>query len=217
MDIYSQINKETYNKRGQRKRNVSGYRYIKDKSNDNISVWYNEIQHEYVISHRGTDLNDTEDLDADVSLALGKTKNKRFYDKRTNKTKELIKEIKDVDATAKVNLTGHSLGGSTAITSLNDEYVNKNVEHVYTFNPGVSPIKEKFDGSPGKITNYVVKGDPISNNSIHVGKVVHTKAKKDNEAMFEMAGELSKVLTGSDYLKDIVSGLRNHSLDNFLK
>ncbi len=216
MDTYAHLSKETYNSRPLRKKEINGYTYIKDQSNDNIGVWYNLDKNEYVISHKGTDLNNTEDIDADVSLALGQTRNNRFFERRTRKTKDLVQKIKETDNSAKVKLTGHSLGGSSAIVSMNDPYVNENVDEVITFNPGVSPIKEKFNGSPGKITNHVVKDDPISTNSYHVGKVIHHKGKKDNEAMFEMAGELTKVLTKNDYLKDIVSGLKNHSIDNFL-
>jgi len=204
---------EVYTQKKDRK-GFDGYDYVKGVSTNDIAVFFNNTNNDYIISHRGTQLDDNEALEADLLIAAGKRGAGKLFTRRNKRTKGLVENIKEADPNANIHLTGHSLGGSSVINSMNDEFINNNVKSVHTFNTGVSPIHSEFKGSPGKITNHVVFNDPISTLGPHVGKVLVNKPKSN--VVIKAAGDILENLSGSETLGDIVRGLEGHSIANFL-
>lgn len=107
-----------------------GYVIDQELSDGDRTTFYHPASKRAVVSFRGTKLSNFADLATDLAIVKG-TQNTSGRFKRSNKTVEKVigKYGKD-----NVTLTGHSLGGSQAITA-GQRYGL--VSHA--FNPGVGP------------------------------------------------------------------------------
>lgn len=142
--------------------NLDSFDYRRDEelSSDEIDFWVNEERKHTITSVRGTKV--ASDLTPDLHILLGRGKESTRY-KRNKKSFQAIR--KKYGEHFSYDVTGHSLGGYIAQglgTDLRDD-----VDHVYSFNPGSSPLeaagnvlKEKTDNS--HIHTVWVSGDPIS-------------------------------------------------------
>tara|TARA_Y100000114_G_C11760482_1_gene329328 strand:+ start:2362 stop:3231 length:870 start_codon:yes stop_codon:yes gene_type:complete len=142
----------------------------------------NDTTKEVVIVHRGTDgSNKGGRRDAEVradlyGVALGKQKGDKnqnsevaqFYNSRTEKSENIVNGY---DGTGyKIYLTGHSLGGSTAMNTMEtSNVVRDGVSKAKLYNSGASPFfaerrvgKKKKESLDGKVINYRTKNDVVS-------------------------------------------------------
>lgn len=140
--------------------NIDSFKFVKG---DKVRVYKND-EGTFVISHRGTKLTDKDDILSDTNIALRNERNDKQFINRTNETENLIREIKQSNPNSKIVLTGHSLGGSTSLHSMeNNQYIRDNVDQVIVYNMGkhiggytINPETKK------KLIEYQVEGDLIS-------------------------------------------------------
>lgn len=200
-----------------RSSDVENYVFEKNLSNSNVKTY--SKGNEFIIVHNGTNLSSPDgkrDLISDINILFGKEDYDSQFKSRTSKTKSNIKRILKANPDAEISLLGHSLGGATAIHSMQDKFVNENVKRVETFNIGVSPFNNPskgFKGDPSKIHNNIVIGDPISNSALihHVGSIELHNPDED----VSLSKKVIKALSNASITDAIISGLAAHSISNF--
>ena len=134
-----------------------------------------------IISMKGTNPIHVPDLVSDIKLALGKSGTDKQFKQRINTVKDIYR--KNPERT--YHITGHSLGGSTAIHALaTSKSIRDNTASAHLFNTGYTKgfhkeQRDKLDAPARKelnkkVTHYITNGDIISNSvkSGSVGKVV---------------------------------------------
>lgn len=148
------------------------YTFIPSSSNTNMSVFHaNDDPQNITIAYRGTiprhGKRSSQDLATDIGFAAGLGKLQPDLQRRTERTNDIIKELKPTN----LNLVGHSLGGiANNYVIANSKKVRKNLTSSQTYNAGFNPVfasgvavsdknKEKLKK---KVTHYTVKGDPVS-------------------------------------------------------
>jgi len=111
---------------------------------------YSEKTKTYYLAFRGTEKNDLNDLRADILQGTGWRSSQ--HEQAVNLAREVMEQLGNV----KLELTGHSLGGSLAAAAAYATKLNAT-----TFNPAsVSPIYQSAD--PVKIRSHVIVGDFLS-------------------------------------------------------
>ena len=124
-------------------------------SNSEISVFQLKTDPQnIVISMRGTKVGGRRgniDLVNDLSIATGRVENESTFKRRKKKTNQIIKDLSPTT----LNLTGHSLGGTTT----NYTIANSNIVRKY--------IKS---GNNFSATTFDAGAHPLYNNNITVGK-----------------------------------------------
>jgi RHS repeat-associated protein len=111
---------------------------------------YSEKTKTYYLAFRGTEKNDLNDLRADILQGTGWRSSQ--HDQAVNLAREVMEQLGNV----KLELTGHSLGGSLAAAAAYATKLNAT-----TFNPAsVSPIYRTVE--PVKIRSHVIVGDFLS-------------------------------------------------------
>lgn len=198
-------------------------------STRDISVLTNKDENRSIIAHRGTDLSGSskfKDLQADLSLLFGGKPD--LFDKRLKRTVLVAKKLREQNTDSTIDLTGHSLGGSSSAYALSkSKYLRDNVNMLQTFNAGSSPLdSHKLKENESQVIHNVVEGDPISENLKGQSSNVNIVAgKKDMPkisdrivgAITSIAGTnpiFNEVFQGSMRLKRAIAN--NHSLDNFI-
>lgn len=143
---------------------------------DKIRLHVNQNNNTYIISHRGTKLNDTDDLTSDANLSFGKHHEDKQFKQRVKHTRELIDQIKRTNPNAKIILSGHSLGGSTALYAFeNDDFIKRNIDAIHIFNSGKSPISSfNLTTDSEKFKEYRIEGDLISAGTVGKEEVKKT-------------------------------------------
>mmetsp|Transcript_10329 Transcript_10329/g.13425 ORF Transcript_10329/g.13425 Transcript_10329/m.13425 type:complete len:214 (+) Transcript_10329:301-942(+) len=119
----------------------SGYRLDDNRSGAETKTFYNPTTKDAVMAFRGTDLSDKKrrmkDVYSDLHIAAGtQRKDKRF--KQSNKRfRAMAADDKYKDY--KLNVTGHSLGGSLTdfVAKKNEDLVNT----AYAFSRGAGPAE----------------------------------------------------------------------------
>ncbi len=138
-----------------------------------------------VITVKGTNIGQTKDLKSDWSIASGTTGTDKQF---TNRQKQVDTIYNNAEG--KKILTGHSLGGSQAISMLiKSQNIRDKTHKAVVFNPGSSPFfhkelkphinKEVTDKLNKKLNIHHTKGDLISAPIVtsEVGKIKKHKAK----------------------------------------
>jgi hypothetical protein len=215
------------------------YNRVNELSTPEISTYKHKVQPHYIISHRGTALDDsktrTKDLRADLKILIGDKSQSQFMKDRTKQTEEIVKKIKQTEPDHKIHLTGHSLGGVSSQTALiKSKVVREGVDTHNTFNAGTSPLKMKelAKSNPSyrkiamKSVHHKIVGDAISNSvkSNMIGEVRKYKSTvKPNIAQHIL--DLAKPIAEKSRLgklahlgaSKILETLQSHSLKNFIK
>ena len=112
-----------------------------------------------VLAERGTQLSDAQDLARDAWIAMGSSTALRS---RVEDSQEQLQTQCFNHSSARVTVTGHSLGGAVAAG------LAKDVDSVHLFNPGGLPDLERYlCWAPGwaptcELNVYRIAGDPIS-------------------------------------------------------
>ena len=143
---------------------------IANDKNTNVRLY--EQNGTYFITHRGT--KSLSDVGTDVSLLQGKLLDTDVYKNRLKTTKQFAELVPEH---AKLYLTGHSLGATTAAFTLNDPILNQRVTSVIAANPGTSPLfdaNKAFTGNQDKIMKISRSGDPISRFSFPGRRIEHS-------------------------------------------
>ena len=129
---------------------VDGWKRDKEISNGKTSIYTKG--NKVVISHRGTDTSDSQDMDADKDIVLGSF----------SETHPRVKRAKVIADKAKKKYKGfsfsqvaHSLGGAVM------EELIKYGKGI-GFNSGSSPAYNSFRSKPKNIDTYLIDGDFIS-------------------------------------------------------
>ena len=175
-----------------RKSSYQGYDLDNSLSDKRTAVYHNKNTKKTIISYRGTDPKDLDDLSADYHIVKG-THGQHNQFKNAVKTYDRVSSKYGKEG---ISLSGHSLGGKKA------EYVNERRGGVktHTYNQGQSygsqevakSLKCKLPTAPKwckTITKHHTKGDPIS----LLSRFTYGKSKSYK-----------------------TKGLASHSIDNFV-
>ena len=113
------------------------WQYQASVSCKEMAAWKNSHTGSVILAFRGTVVNERRDLVSDINQVVARIPTQRFRD-CLQAARHAIKVLK----TKKVQVTGHSLGGSTAIK------VGKTL-HLpgIVFNPGTSPLMSTIPAS----------------------------------------------------------------------
>jgi hypothetical protein len=167
-DDHREASKQAY--RSAAERELPGYDQDMDLSSAEVAVWVHKTEPRIILAFRGTvvslkDLKSTlKDIRSDLAITTGLTdKNKRFKEAQA-----VYRRVEAKYPSHKIQVTGHSLGGSLAQTVVRKE----NVEGV-VFNPGqgAGGLKKKVEEDCGgaekkdycdKLTTHKIEGDPVS-------------------------------------------------------
>jgi hypothetical protein len=143
--------------------------YMPKLSTDEIAVYQDKHTNQFIVSVRGTVLNQgfgttAKDLSTDALIALGMSK----HSSRTSDARKVVQSLSKKVGKKNVVVTGHSLGGTIARDVSDLEGVR-----AVTFNAGSSPadflshreFKTKKQANASMVTNYSVEGDFVSQHS----------------------------------------------------
>ena len=146
-------------------------------SNSEITTYqHKDDPKNVVISMRGTKVDGRRgniDLVSDLAIATGRVENESTFKRRKKRTNQIIKKLEPTT----LNLTGHSLGGTTT----NYTIANSNIVRKY--------IKS---GNNFSATTFDAGAHPIYSNNMSVGKgygkiledkVVHNRTEPDVVSM----------------------------------
>jgi len=127
-DLHANLSELAYKSQDDAERESSklGYKVDRSLSNPNATTFVND-RGEAIISYRGTRPTNADDLAADLHIAAGSRKHRRF-----DEAEDLARRVKSKYGD-KVQATGHSLGGTQAL------HVNKKLGlNAHVFNPGAT-------------------------------------------------------------------------------
>jgi esterase/lipase len=157
-----------------------GYNIVEDLTEKEYITAVNPQDKKVVIAFKGTDPKNIYDDIADVEIGLGlaETPILSYIPSRFNTAENIYKEVKNKFPDYEVNLTGHSLGGTTA-RYIGDRYNEKAV----VFSAGATPLEpflnKELEIAPSKAKFYLTDTlDVISNTSRlteHDVNIVKTK------------------------------------------
>jgi hypothetical protein len=122
-----------------------------------------------IVSIKGTNVANVKDLVSDIKLGLGVSSKDAQFEDRRKQVSKIYKKIGD----EKVQIAGHSLGGSIATSILaKDKDIRTKTDKAHLFNTGYTHAfhKELRESTPkhvrqelrAKITQHHVAGDVIS-------------------------------------------------------
>lgn len=212
-DLLSDFSSYAYEKSHDRRNELAskhGWQHDSALSGDDHAVFHKAGK--AVVAYRGTDPSNSDDLKADLAIAGGHRKHKRFDD-GLNASQAAIDKYGN-----NVSFTGHSLGGSLALHAY-----EKHGNPTTVFNPGSSLLFEKKlklhkSGNKTRIIRHA--DDLVSaghrNQSAHE-VVTHGKSNK-RKSLFETAVR-AVTSHGLDSLKEpegpvrrSIKWLRRHNL-----
>lgn len=126
----------------------------KDLSSKKNSVFYDQATGHVVISYRGTNPTDAEDLRDDFAIAIGT----ESHTSRFKKAEKLYQQAAAKYGKENITITGHSLGGEIAMTVAERHDVEAHV-----FSPGMSVAKvfQSHKGNANRTYMYYTRNDPV--------------------------------------------------------
>lgn len=141
------------------------YRYDTINSTKKIAIYYQPKK--VIIGFRGTVITSVRDLHSDAFIMLNKMNQNKYF----KEAETAFMNIISVYSNHKIELTGHSLGGSIALYLNSLPYLENMIYKNTIFNPGITqaPIQKHIieTYAENKKNRFIIKkGDPISNNII---------------------------------------------------
>ena len=188
---------DVYNKPDKRS-DIGDHKYDKELSDMRTGVYYNPDNKQTIISYRGTNPLDFNDLLTDAAIIFG-------LEKHTPQFKNAISKYEQVKKKYGNNIiaTGHSLGG----TKVNHVAANTDLPSGYAYNPGTW-ASSKLNK---KVKNYSVFGDPLSNISLFKGsKLKWWNPRKGNPHTINN-------FIGTGFADTLALLARHHVLNHFPK
>lgn len=174
---------EKQQKRAIKKADKKGYTI--ESATRGVAHFKHKTSGDNVITVKGTNIGQAKDLQSDLSIATGKTGSDRQF---TNREKQVHTIYKNAEGN-KI-LSGHSLGGSQAISMMiKNKTIRDQTDKAVVFNPGSSPFFHKemkpyinneiTDKLKKKLNIHHTRGDPISAPILTsiVGKITKHKPK----------------------------------------
>ena len=168
-------------------KSLYGFKLDESLSSQKNSVFVNPNSGEVVISYKGTNPVNMEDLWDDFNIILGtETHTSRF-----NNADKLYKDVESKYGKDKLRIVGHSLGASVGM------YIGeKHDVETHSFNPGIS-YRSAFQSHKNNVNKsyvYTTESDPVS---------ILRYANTDSHRTFVDVRQ-----------KDVIDP---HSIDNFIK
>jgi hypothetical protein len=217
---YAILSEGAYGKHG---KEVEGYSIDPELSNQHRTTYVKDGK--AIVAFRGTDLsgkNKWADLGTDMLITLGlQNLSSRFRNAKKTTQKAIQKYGKE-----NVNVTGHSLGGSTAL------YVNSKLgTEAHAFNPGVSPVDVQksggifninhvlgFFGKKPKVRanahSYITGYDPISMLSPFLPNLNTHIIKKKHKNPHALKNFLRKSGQGIKRMTSWIQHVKEHASKN---
>jgi hypothetical protein len=183
-------------------RKVRGYDRV--SGNKDVTFYRKPDSNQYIAAIAGTRPTAIRDIKADWSLA----KNQSGNVKRIGTVRSQIEKFLADNPDAKINISGHSLGGMVAHHVYDDlsKTHGKQLGKVYSFNPGVSALAGE-SGQEG-----VKRYENILKKKGHVVSVIGNDAVSASVHGFKKTRDLMVVKP----VHEGVTGLaKNHSVANF--
>lgn len=135
-----------------------GYKVDRENTNPNATTFVND-NGEAIISYRGTNPSNADDLAADAHILRGSRSHKRFAD-----AEELARRVKA--KYKNVQATGHSLGGTQAL------HVNKKLGvDAHVFNPGAT-LGDTVDNDNVRVVRH---NDDLISKALNVRRGANVK------------------------------------------
>ena len=184
---YLEGDKDKIDKLIQQNKDLYGFKLDESLSSQKNSVFVNPNSGEVVISYKGTNPVNMEDLWDDFNIILGtETHTSRF-----NNADKLYKDVESKYGKDKLRIVGHSLGASVGM------YIGeKHDVETHSFNPGIS-YRSAFQSHKNNVNKsyvYTTESDPVS---------ILRYANTDSHRTFVDVRQ-----------KDVIDP---HSIDNFIK
>lgn len=174
---------------------IDGYQLDSSLSNKNASTYYHPQTKRAIIAYRGTNPLNADDLKADLDIAFGQRKHRRFQEAvdLANKVKQKYQDV---------SVTGHSLGGTQALHVHDQLGLNAKV-----FNPGSRLFGQEKAVDPNKVQIYRHRNDLVSaghanNNTIDLNPI-------QSNPLFDTVRNIFKGPTGA-----VLDQLRDHSISS---
>ena len=132
-----------------KRKEVLDYDRMDQHSTNDVSFYKQRGKNQYVIGIRGTQLKGSKQSISDLKSDLAVLRNKGI--ERVSTVQPLIERFLRANPNAKVNITGHSLGGSTSMQVFDNlKKKHKQLKKNYAFNPGVSTVALARGSKQGK-------------------------------------------------------------------
>lgn len=179
-----------------RKENMNDYVLDKELSDKRTAVYTNNKLKDTIISYRGTTA-DWKDIGSDVAVGLGLS---QYVDPRFSEAVNIYDKVYAKYPKNKINLTGHSLGGTLAEHVNNERVISGKVVN---FNPGrgIGGLVNKGMCLAGNnkracknVETFRSKTDIISLLPSHSGKT-HNMSTSSNPIKAHKLTELTKTIS----------------------
>jgi len=192
---------------------------LHEKSNRDVAMFVNGDKKHAIIAHRGSDFKKKRDIGADIKFALGLQAHSKEYQKRAGMTERMVK---DIPGDFKIDLTGHSYGGASALHSaIVRPKLRQRLNKIHIYNPATQMPKQKpklyrKEKAPDverdlheKTTVHRTQGDVPSVVGTDYG-TVETHDVKDGRFKSAVMPELAKPAFQT------LDQLKTHSIENFI-
>lgn len=200
MDLMARLSKEAYNTD---RKNIGDFIYQPYQSTKKRAFYFNPKTQEYIISQRGTDPKDLQDLNDDGLIAGGNLDRSRRY-KEEKKFIEFLKKRGNKN----IKLVGHSLGGTLSKELARELDLPATV---FSAGEGLSKrnlgqnIRERMEGRRSKIKSYKTIYDPVSflnvaGYVVPMKKGINNPHALDHYLMDEEKEEMKKELKGDEMI-----------------
>ena len=161
--LYAHLAQQSYNKVGEREQTLGGYERDSSFDTKKSAVYHNKKTNKTIISYRGTDPTDPEDLYNDAHILRGSQSTTDRY-----KRSEAVYDAVKTKYNSEITSTGHSLGGN-----ISEHIARKKGGKAETFNTGrgrdksylLASVRCKLPNAPSycnSVNRHHVVGDALS-------------------------------------------------------
>ncbi len=185
---------------------LSDYRLDESLTQKEGTVWVNDKDKIVITSYRGTKVKDLNDLFTDAALLIGAEAHTRHF----KRSRAHFANVHDAYKDHKHILTGHSLGGATALHVYEDaKRAGIDIHQVQVFNPGASTTMARKGLKVARDKIFEKETDPMGNKKVFLHHIAGDPVSiLSNTRQGEYKVETYEPLKGSG---------NPHSLNQFLQ